>query len=60
MHDRYDRRYTECPDAITWVGEKVMNKMKSFAMVPVMVIAGILAVHMMFAIAYIAPAVPMA
>ena len=40
--------------------EKVMKKMQSFAMVPVMVIAGILAVHMMFAIAYIAPAVPMA
>jgi hypothetical protein len=39
---------------------KIMNKMKSFAMVPVMVIAGILAVHMMFAIAYIAPAIPMA
>ena len=37
-----------------------MNKMKSFAMVPVLVIAGILAVHVMFAIAYIAPAMPMA
>ena len=37
-----------------------MNKMKSFALVPVLVIAGILAVHMMFAIAYIAPAMPVA
>ena len=42
------------------LGRKIMNKMKSFAMVPVMVIAGILAVHMMFAIAYIAPAMPVA
>jgi hypothetical protein len=32
-----------------------MNKMKSFAMVPVMVIAGIVAVHMMMAIAVISP-----
>ena len=32
-----------------------MNKMKSFALVPVLVIAGFLAVHMMFAVAYIAP-----
>ena len=37
-----------------------MNKMKSFAMVPVLVIAGIVAVHMMFAIGYIAPSIPMA
>ena len=37
-----------------------MNKMKSFALIPVLVIAGILAVHMMMAIAYVAPAVPMA
>jgi hypothetical protein len=37
-----------------------MKCMKSFAMVPVMVIAGMLAVHMMFAIGHIAPAVPMA
>ena len=39
---------------------KMMKKMQSFAMVPVMVLAGILAVHMMMAIAYIAPAMPMA
>jgi competence protein ComGC len=39
---------------------KSMKKMQSFAMVPVMVIAGILAIHMMFAVAYIAPAIPMA
>ena len=39
---------------------KMMKKMQSFAMVPVMVLAGILAVHMMMAIAYIAPAIPMA
>ena len=39
---------------------KMMKHMKSFAMVPVMVLAGILAVHMMMAIAYIAPAMPMA
>ena len=37
-----------------------MKYMKSFAMVPVLVIAGIIAVHMMFAIGYIAPAIPMA
>jgi hypothetical protein len=35
--------------------EKVMNKMKSFALVPVLVIAGILAVHMMMAIAVVSP-----
>ena len=34
---------------------KSMKKMQSFAMVPVMVIAGIVAVHMMMAISYIAP-----
>ena len=39
---------------------KSMKKMQSFAMVPVMVIAGIVAVHLMFAVAYIAPAIPMA
>ena len=39
---------------------KVMKHMKSFAMVPVMVLAGIVAIHMMFAIAYIAPAMPVA
>ena len=32
-----------------------MNKMKSFAMVPVMVIAGILAVHLMMAISVLSP-----
>ena len=37
-----------------------MDKMKSFALVPVLVIAGFVAVHLMFAIGYIAPAVPMA
>ena len=40
--------------------ERVMNKMKSFALVPVLIIAGIVAVHMMMAIAYVAPAIPMA
>ena len=39
---------------------KVMKHMKSFAMVPVMVLAGIVAIHMMFAVAYIAPAMPVA
>ena len=39
---------------------KKFKNMQSFAMIPVMVIAGILAVHMMMAIAYIAPAMPMA
>ena len=39
---------------------KIMNKMKSFAMVPVMVIAGIVAVHLMFLVAHVAPAMPMA
>ena len=39
---------------------KVMKHMKSFAMVPVMVLAGIVAIHMMFAVAYIAPAMPSA
>ena len=34
---------------------KSMKKMQSFAMVPVMIIAGIVAVHMMFAIAVISP-----
>ena len=37
-----------------------MKYQKSFALVPVMVIAGIVAVHMMFAVGYIAPAIPMA
>ena len=32
-----------------------MNKMKSFALVPVLVIAGIVAVHLMFAAAVISP-----
>jgi hypothetical protein len=32
-----------------------MNKMKSFALVPVLVIAGIVAVHMMMAIAVVSP-----
>ena len=35
--------------------EKIMNKMKSFAMVPVLIIAGMLAVHMMMAIAVVSP-----
>ena len=35
--------------------EREMKYQKSFASIPVMVIAGILSVHMMFAIAYIAP-----
>ena len=39
---------------------KMFKNMQSFAMIPVMVIAGILAVHMMFAVAYIAPAMPVA
>jgi competence protein ComGC len=39
---------------------KKFKNMQSFAMVPVLVIAGIVAVHMMMAIAYIAPAMPMA
>ena len=39
---------------------KKFKNMQSFAMIPVMVIAGILAVHLMFAVAYIAPAMPMA
>ena len=37
------------------LGRKVMNKMKSFALVPVLVIAGILAVHMMMAVAVVSP-----
>jgi len=37
-----------------------MSKVKSFALVPVLIIAGIVAVHMMFAVGYIAPAMPMA
>ena len=40
--------------------KKMFKNMQSFAMIPVMVIAGILAVHMMFAVAYIAPAMPVA
>ena len=35
--------------------EMVMNKMKSFALVPVLVIAGIVAVHMMMAVAVVSP-----
>ena len=37
-----------------------MNKMKSFALVPVLVIAGIVAVHMMLMIGVVAPAIPVA
>ena len=40
--------------------KKMFKNMQSFAMIPVMVIAGILAVHLMFAVAYVAPAMPMA
>ena len=40
--------------------KKMFKNMQSFAMIPVMVIAGIVAVHMMMAMAYIAPAMPMA
>ena len=32
-----------------------MHKMKSFALVPVLIIAGIVAVHMMMAIAVVSP-----
>ena len=32
-----------------------MNKMKSFALIPVLVIAGIVAVHMMMAISVVSP-----
>ena len=39
---------------------KMMKKMQSFAMVPVMVLAGILAVHLMFLVAHVSPAIPMA
>ena len=39
---------------------KKFKNMQSFAMVPVLIIAGIVAVHMMMAIAYVAPAIPMA
>jgi len=39
---------------------KKMKNIQSFALIPVMVIAGILAIHLMFAVAYIAPAMPMA
>jgi hypothetical protein len=43
---------------------KIMNNkfknMQSFALIPVLVIAGILAIHMMAAISIIAPAIPMA
>ena len=39
---------------------KMFKNIQSFAMVPVMVIAGIVAVHLMFAVAYVAPAIPMA
>ena len=37
------------------LGRKVMNKMKSFALIPVLVIAGFVAVHMMMAIAVVSP-----
>ena len=40
--------------------KKMFKNMQSFAMIPVMVIAGIVAVHLMFAVAYIAPAMPVA
>ena len=40
--------------------EMKMKKQQSFAMIPVMVIAAGLAVHMMFAIAQFAPAIPVA
>ena len=37
-----------------------MNNMKDFALVPVLVIAGIVSIHMMVAVAYIAPAIAVA
>ena len=40
--------------------EDSMNKMKDFALVPVLVIAGIVSIHLMFAVAVIAPAFPVA
>ena len=39
---------------------KMKKQQQSFAMIPVMVIAAGLAVHMMFAIAQFAPAIPVA
>ncbi len=46
------------------IKEKKMNNkfknMQSFAMIPVLVIAGILAVHIMFEVVYIAPTMPVA
>ena len=39
---------------------KMKKQQQSFAMVPVMVIAGMVAIHMMFAIAQFAPAIPVA
>ena len=39
---------------------KKFKNMQSFALVPALVIAGIVAVHLMMLVAYVAPAVPMA
>ena len=39
---------------------KMFKNMQSFAMIPVMVIAGIVAVHLMMLVAHVAPAMPMA
>jgi len=36
------------------------KNMQSFALLPVLVIAGIVAVHLMMVVAYVAPAMPMA